>query len=220
MAKSAIPIPILSENDKNRFFKKISIIPTANRCIEWKAAKSKAGYGVLTINKVQFKAHRVAYFIHHETDPKELLVCHTCDNPTCVNPSHFFLGTNADNATDRTKKGRSSQGDAHWSRLHPERLAKGKAHGSYTKPESVPKGDRHKSKTKPESVPRGKAHHFHLRPETRSPGEKNGKAKLSASDIHAIRVDPRFGYVIAKEYKVTQSVISKIKRKTIWAHIA
>src|SRR4051794_1324537 len=42
----------------------------------------------------------------HRADPEGKLVCHTCDNPPCVNPAHLFVGTDKDNAQDRERKGR------------------------------------------------------------------------------------------------------------------
>ena len=50
--------------------------------------------------------HRYSWIIHFGNVPDGLQVCHTCDNPPCVNPSHLFLGTAKDNAIDREKKGR------------------------------------------------------------------------------------------------------------------
>ena len=78
-------------------------------CWEWQRGKDSCGYGILSINSKMKKATRHAWEITHGAIPDGLCVLHTCDNPSCINPDHLFLGTQKDNAIDRTIKGRTAR---------------------------------------------------------------------------------------------------------------
>jgi hypothetical protein len=94
-----------SRDFTQRFWKKVNKNAN-NDCWIWFSAKTGRGYGLFSINNVRHYAHRISYEITKGEIPDGMYVCHTCDNPSCVNPSHLWLGTAQDNAIDRNEKGR------------------------------------------------------------------------------------------------------------------
>lgn len=72
-------------------------------CLLWTGQKNEKGYGVY---RRKVKAHRLMWEIKKGPIPKGLLVCHACDNRSCVNVDHLFLGTNVQNVLDGIEKGR------------------------------------------------------------------------------------------------------------------
>lgn len=94
----------LKEKDVNRFYSKIT---KTQDCWNWTACKTHFGYGHFRLNGKMVMAHRVSWIDTFGEISDGLSILHKCDNPSCVNPGHLFLGDYADNARDREQKGRS-----------------------------------------------------------------------------------------------------------------
>ena len=94
---------------EDHFWSKVDI-RSSLECWPWKGTLLIKGYGVLCYKqKRMMAAHLSLLFNHSLTVPEGMFVCHTCDNPICVNPSHLFIGNNSDNMRDAVSKGRHFQ---------------------------------------------------------------------------------------------------------------
>lgn len=88
----------------------LSSIEKKEDCWLWKKSKTLAGYGRLSYLGKSHYAHRISYQIFNNQDlensgvitDETLCVLHKCRNRDCVNPDHLYLGTQEDNARDRS----------------------------------------------------------------------------------------------------------------------
>lgn len=105
-----------SKTLESRFWEKVD---KTDSCWLWTAGKVQ-GYGMLGVgkrgNQTIKRAHRYSWEIHNGPIPDGLWVLHKCDNPSCVNPDHLFLGTDADNMKDKQHKNRAGM------KLTPEQV--------------------------------------------------------------------------------------------------
>ncbi len=92
-----------------RFWSKVDV-GNPDECWEWISFRDSEGFGHFSIKGRQYYSHRVAWYLTFGRISKGLCVCHHCDNPSCVTPSHLFLGTQRDNLQDASRKG-------HWGKL-------------------------------------------------------------------------------------------------------
>lgn len=78
-----------------------------DQCWNWQGYAMPTGYGRVCLGGKYYSAHRTAWVLANEHDaPFDAFVCHRCDNPSCVNPAHLFVGSPKDNTQDMLKKGR------------------------------------------------------------------------------------------------------------------
>lgn len=107
---SAIEVTMqLTQRDIQRFWDKVEVGSKDDDWL-WTASTTRDGYGTLRIKGRSCRANRLAYHIANPGWPldSDLHVLHECDNPSCVNPKHLYLGTHQENMRDRTKKGRTA----------------------------------------------------------------------------------------------------------------
>lgn len=103
-------------------------------CWEFTGTKWR-GYGQISFMGKSWRVHRLSYHLTHGGIPSGLNVCHKCDNPSCINPDHLFVGTQSDNLLDCSRKGRNGV------LTHPEKIARGERNGSKTMPHRVLRGE-------------------------------------------------------------------------------
>jgi hypothetical protein len=89
---------------QERFERRLVLMPDG--CLEWTGYRLPKGYGTIRIAGKNVYAHRFAWALAHVPIPTGQWVLHHCDNPPCCEPTHLFLGTNADNVADKMAKGR------------------------------------------------------------------------------------------------------------------
>ncbi len=182
----------LTISDVSRFLCKVDRSGGMDACWLWTAGKGRKGYGRFKLAGKTLKAHRIAYELANDVSPVDLCVCHKCDRPSCCNPSHLCLGTNQDNMDDMVAKSRQAVGDAHGSRLHPERWS------------------------------RGDAHYSRVNPDVLARGEANGWAKLTSASIPEIRSRAAVGESqrsIARSFCVSRTAIRDVLSGKNWRHI-
>jgi len=120
-----------------RFWSKVDRSGGPDACWPWTAALTRSGYGRFNPTRAKrIVAHRMTWELTYGPIPISggyhgTCICHHCDNRPCCNPSHLFLGAQADNIADMVAKGRQrgGAGERHWFNIHPELRPRGERHG-------------------------------------------------------------------------------------------
>lgn len=97
---------ISKERLEEQFWSKVNTTGK-NDCWYLKKSRGNNQYGNVSWEGKSYRAHRVSWIIANGEIPEGMDICHICDHPGCVNPTHLFTGTQSDNAIDCVKKGRN-----------------------------------------------------------------------------------------------------------------
>lgn len=191
MANSDTKLANLSPQEIERFWSRVDR-RGPKECWPWLHRVDKDGYGLLSFEFVRLRTHRIAFFLSTGIEPLCMRVLHECDNPPCCNPRHLFLGTADENMRDKCEKGRQSKGLKHSASMDATKR----------------RGDRNGARLHIERMPRGEA---------------NANSKFTADVVRAIRQRYAAGGIyqheLARQYHVTQAVISQIVSGKTWRHL-
>lgn len=166
------------------------VVKLKGGCWEWAGGRDSDGYGIVSWHNKSIKAHRFLAEMVLGWKITGLCVCHHCDNPACVRPDHLFLGTHADNAHDRDRKGRGIRGrkftEEHKARISASNKGRVITQEMRSKISATLTGHIRtaESRSKQSAATKGIK-----KPEVSewSRGEKNGNAKLTWREVTKMR---------------------------------
>lgn len=177
---------------------------TESGCWLWIGKVMKSGYGIYKGRR----AHCESYWRHKGEIPPGMVVCHSCDTPSCVNPAHLFLGTQGDNMRDAAKKGRCKNGQQKLTLEQAREIKASKERGTVL------------------------AEKYGVAASTISLIRRNRTFKTDSYETvrQGMKIDYYTAQAIAKEkgpqasigikYGVSQSLVSRIKRGIHWQELS
>lgn len=190
----------------------------SNGCIEWIGARNKGRYGTINIAGKSILVHRLSYYIYVGPFDVSLLVCHKCDNPSCINPEHLFLGTNKDNVDDmmNKKRHRTLRGEDHTNHKLTEEQVKEIFHSKLKLSEIASQYNIHKHLA---FLIKKKQIWKHLNLNSDSSTNKKHRSKLTEQQAIEIINSPLSLKELASVYGICPQAVWKIKTGKTWKYL-
>lgn len=212
---------LLTTEDIQRFHTKYEK-GSPDECWEWQWGRIRSkrpgsnigNYGQFWLHGRTVKAHRISYFIANGEYDDSAFICHTCDNPPCVNPNHLYIGDKWTNSRDKLSRGRSigaHKGEAH----HNAKLTRGQIAAIRTDPRAYKYiADEYGiSRSYVSLLKNGKVRATDA--DLKVTPAKSGEAR-TRDIMKRLRVvigsDPRKTSVIAADYQIPEQSITRAKK--------
>lgn len=196
-------------------------------CWEWTGGKDQDGYGLFRgeiEGQMMQRAHRWSWAFHNKSRiPTWGNICHKCDNPSCVNPEHLWLGTVMDNQTDKHRKGRARMlkgEELPWAKLDEEKV---RAILADPRPSSRIAEEYGISNGTVSDIKRRKSW-AHLDVEQvvkhkRLSHRIGVSQKLNEDAIRDIRASTLSGKELAAKYGISPQQVCGIRKRRAWKHV-
>lgn len=197
-----------------------------NECWEWQSTCNKRNYAMLSIggrSGLYARASRIAYYLNFGPFNEDLLVCHSCDNPKCVNPNHLFLGTHKDNTNDMYRKGRESLPPTFYGENHSRSTLKEQEvieiYNSSCEAKILASTYNVSKKTIYEIWKGTTWKHLNLQPKNLKPVVPTPKRRLTEEQVRYIRSSKKPNKTLANEFNYDASSVGKIKKFKLYQHV-
>jgi hypothetical protein len=198
-------------------------------CWEWIGAVEKDNYGVFqgeVAGVMYHRAHRFSWAFYTQSRiPKGMFICHSCDNPRCVNPAHLWMGTLRENYDDMVRKGRRRT-EQRGEMSHRAKLTENQAKAILIDPRPYAEiaASYGVAATTITSI-KNRESWAHVQVDhiaKNSPGGPHRRGmgtKITEEIVREIRKSTEQGVLLAQKYGISNVLVSNIRRRKVWKHV-